>query len=41
MFSEISKALWERMHLLESIDSRDRVDGTAREQRLRQITPET
>lgn len=41
MFSEISKALWERMDLLEGIDRRDRVDGTAREQRLRQITPET
>nr|WP_295927652.1 class I SAM-dependent methyltransferase [uncultured Dyadobacter sp.] len=41
MFSEISKELADRMHLLEKIDEQDRTDGTARAQRLRQITPET
>ncbi|KAA0992263.1 O-methyltransferase [Dyadobacter aurulentus] len=41
MFSEFSKELEERMRFLENIDRQDRTDGTAREQRLRQITRET
>lgn len=41
MFRGIPRAILDRMHYLESIDARDRSDGTAHRQRLRQITPET
>ena len=41
MFREISPAMMERMAYLETLDYRDRRDGTPRLQRLRQITPET
>jgi caffeoyl-CoA O-methyltransferase len=41
MFHSIRPAILERMHLLEQIDARDRLDGTPRLQRLRQIPPET
>jgi caffeoyl-CoA O-methyltransferase len=41
MFHNISEIMKARMLFLESIDSRDREDGTPRMQRLRQIPPET
>lgn len=41
MFHEIPQPLLERMQHLESVDARDREDGTPRLQRLRQIPPET
>lgn len=41
MFNEIPQPLLERMQHLESVDARDREDGTPRLQRLRQIPPET
>ena len=41
MFHTIRPAILERMHTLEQIDAQDRVDGTPRLQRLRQITPDT
>lgn len=41
MFHDIPPAIATRMEYLEGIDSRDRVDGTDRLQRLRQIPPET
>ena len=41
MFHKIPQPLLERMQYLESIDARDREDGTPRLQRLRQIPPET
>jgi len=41
MFHQIPPHVKERMQNLEEIDSRDRLDGTPREQRLRQIPPET
>ncbi len=41
MFHSIRPAILERMHFLEQIDARDRLDGTPRLQRLRQIPPET
>lgn len=41
MFHTIPPAVLSRMHYLEEIDSRDRVDETPRLQRLRQIPPET
>ena len=41
MFSKIPSAMIERMRYLEEADAADRIDGTAREQRLRQIPPET
>lgn len=41
MFKEIPKNILERMHYLESLDARDRIDGTPRMERLRQIPPET
>ncbi len=41
MFHEIEKAIIDRMKFLEEMDSRDRVDGTSRLQRLRQIPPQT
>lgn len=40
MFHEIPQPISARMGELERIDTRDRTDGTARMQRLRQITPE-
>jgi caffeoyl-CoA O-methyltransferase len=41
MFHIISEIVKNRMIFLENIDSEDRVDGTPRMQRLRQIPPET
>jgi caffeoyl-CoA O-methyltransferase len=41
MFKAISPAMQERMNYLEEIDKRDRIDGTERLKRLRQIPPET
>lgn len=41
MFHNIPKAIQERMHYLESINKRDRLNGTPDRQRLRQIPPET
>ena len=41
MFHNIPREIIERMHYLESIDRKDRTDGTPRMQRLRQIPPET
>ena len=41
MFHNIPQAMLERMHYLENIDTQDRLDGTPRMQRLRQIPPET
>jgi caffeoyl-CoA O-methyltransferase len=41
MFNEISKAMKDRMALLEKIDLEDRSDGTERMKRLRQIPPDT
>lgn len=41
MFHSIRTAVRERMHYLEKIDSLDRIDGTPRLQRLRQIPAET
>ena len=41
MFHNIPQVILDRMQYLESIDARDRVDGTPRSQRLRQIPPET
>ena len=41
MFHDIPQAITARMAYLEGIDIRDRVDGTARLQRLRQIPPDT
>ena len=41
MFHDIPKAIKDRMRHLESLDERDRTDGTERMQRLRQIPPET
>ena len=41
MFHNIPREIIERMHYLESIDRKDRTDGTSRMQRLRQIPPET
>lgn len=40
MFHEMSDRITARMRALEEIDARDRADGTARMQRLRQIGPE-
>lgn len=40
MFHDIRPAILERMRALEQIDAADRRDGTARLQRLRQISPE-
>ncbi len=40
MFSEIPEPMRARMRELEQADARDRTDGTARRQRLRQIPPE-
>jgi caffeoyl-CoA O-methyltransferase len=41
MFHTIPEPMRRRMQELEEIDTRDRVDGTPRLQRLRQIPPET
>ena len=41
MFDDIPQCILDRMHELEQIDARDRADGTARLERLRQIPPET
>jgi len=41
MFHNIPEAIKERMKYLEDVDSRDRLDGTPRMERLRQIPPET
>jgi len=41
MFHTIRKPMLDQMLLLEKKDSQDRIDGTARMQRLRQIPPET
>lgn len=41
MFHSIRPSILTRMHYLEHIDATDRVDGTLRLQRLRQIPPET
>jgi len=41
VFHPIPPPTAERMHYLEQIDAADRNDGTAREQRLRQIPPNT
>jgi predicted O-methyltransferase YrrM len=40
MFNDMPLSIAARMHELEVIDARDRVDGTPRMQRLRQIPPE-
>jgi len=41
MFSDIPETIQKRMKDLERIDARDRMDGTTRLERLRQIPPET
>ncbi len=41
MFHDIPAAIAERMAYLESIDARDRLDGTPLLQRLRQVPPQT
>ena len=41
MFHNLSTAILDRMRFLEDWDEKDRLDGTPRLQRLRQITPET
>ena len=41
MFHNIPASIQERMAYLESVDNRDRLDGTPRSRRLRQIPPET
>ncbi len=41
MFKDIPEAVLKQMRRLEAIDTRDRVDGTARDKRLRQVPPET
>lgn len=41
MFHDIPAEVLERMAHLETIDVRDRIDGTSRMQRLRQVPPET
>jgi caffeoyl-CoA O-methyltransferase len=41
VFHHIPRAILERMHYLESIDRRDRDDGTPHIRRLRQVPPET
>ena len=41
MFHNIPQAMLDRMHELEAKDSQDRIDGTQRLQRLRQIPPDT
>lgn len=41
MFHKLPRPMLERMRILEAMDAADRADGTAREQRLRQIPPAT
>ena len=41
MFHRISRKIQDQMRRLEAIDARDRIDGTAHLERLRQIPPET
>jgi predicted O-methyltransferase YrrM len=41
MFDDIPRRILDRMHELEHIDARDRMDGTTRLERLRQIPPDT
>ena len=41
MFHNMPEPIERRMHALETIDARDRVDGTSRLQRMRQVPPET
>lgn len=41
MFHSIREPILERMKYLEQIDAQDRLDGTSRLQRLRQVPPET
>src|ERR1017187_10381142 len=41
MFHDIPTSILLKMHELEKLDGEDRVDGTARLQRLRQIPPAT
>ena len=41
MFHRIPDSIKERMEYLENLDTRDRIDGTPRMERLRQIPPET
>jgi caffeoyl-CoA O-methyltransferase len=41
VFHDIPQAILDRMKYLEQADAKDRADGTARLQRLRQIPPET
>lgn len=41
MFNDISPAMKERMAYLKKLDDADRVDGTPRLRRLRQVPPET
>jgi len=41
VFNDMPEAIRARMAYLEEIDRRDRIDGTARLQRLRQVPPET
>lgn len=41
MFNPIPPSILDRMQHLEAIDGHDRLDGTPRSQRLRQIPPET
>jgi caffeoyl-CoA O-methyltransferase len=41
VFNDMPQAIADRMAYLETIDARDRTDGTSRLERLRQIPPET
>ncbi|MFX0042750.1 MAG: O-methyltransferase [Candidatus Hodarchaeota archaeon] len=41
MFNNLPENIKKRMKYLEEIDARDRIDGTPRLRRLRQITPDT
>ena len=41
MFHTIPEAMGQRMAELEAIDARDRVDGTPKARRMRQVPPET
>ena len=41
MFDDIPERVRDRMRHLEEVDARDRTDGTPRQERLRQLPPET
>ncbi len=41
LFTEITKPMQDRMHVLEERDARDRKDGTPNLKRLRQVPPQT